>query len=377
MSNGIKRIGAIKNMAVFQDFEWVKSVKEKDGKVSEFKAINILYGRNYSGKTTLSRIVRAMEAGQLSDKYENPSFSVTFAGGANATERKLEDHGEKIRVFNEDFVKDNLRFITNPEDSIEPFAILGDDNNKIEKQIEALEAKLGSQEEGKETGLYASLKKAKSDLFSANEEKKKAGGTLEKQLGDKATDRKIGIKYNSERFGDQNYNIQKLKTDITKVMADTYQRPTDDQLKQHENLILEKKLGEIPLFNPPGLNVSKLSDEAEVLVSKAIAASDKIEELVKDAVLHRWVNEGWGLHKGKRENCAFCDSKISESRWEDLNKHFDEESDRLGSDINQAIYRIGVEKERVSSALSIVKNRFYSTFHERLEKLEKNTRSRN
>ncbi len=64
-------------------------------------------------------------------------------------------HGKAVRVFNEDFVRANLRFITNPDDSIEPFAILGDDNNKIEKEIETLEAELGSKEEGKETGLYA------------------------------------------------------------------------------------------------------------------------------------------------------------------------------------------------------------------------------
>ncbi|MEB3733722.1 AAA family ATPase [Halopseudomonas pachastrellae] len=29
--------------------------------IAEFKKINILYGRNYSGKTTLSRIFRALE----------------------------------------------------------------------------------------------------------------------------------------------------------------------------------------------------------------------------------------------------------------------------------------------------------------------------
>ncbi|WP_419629631.1 hypothetical protein [Thiolapillus sp.] len=37
--------------------------------------------------------------------------------------------------------------MTNPDDSIEAFAILGDDNNKIEKEIETLERELGSKEE--------------------------------------------------------------------------------------------------------------------------------------------------------------------------------------------------------------------------------------
>ena len=50
MSGKIQKIDLIKNMAVFQDFQWVSSVRDRDNKIAEFKKINILYGRNYSGK---------------------------------------------------------------------------------------------------------------------------------------------------------------------------------------------------------------------------------------------------------------------------------------------------------------------------------------
>lgn len=63
MSGEIKRIDLIKNMAVFQDFRWSSAVRDKGNNVAEFKKINIFYGRNYSGKITLSRIFRAMETG--------------------------------------------------------------------------------------------------------------------------------------------------------------------------------------------------------------------------------------------------------------------------------------------------------------------------
>lgn len=58
----ITKFKSIKNLAVFQNFEWDNTVKEKNGTIKEFKDINILYGRNYSGKTTLSRILRALQA---------------------------------------------------------------------------------------------------------------------------------------------------------------------------------------------------------------------------------------------------------------------------------------------------------------------------
>ena len=61
----IIKIADIKNLAVFKNFKWDNSVKTKDGKIDVFKDINIFYGRNYSGKTTLSRIFRAYETATL------------------------------------------------------------------------------------------------------------------------------------------------------------------------------------------------------------------------------------------------------------------------------------------------------------------------
>ena len=367
----IQKIISIGNLAVFKDFDWDKEVRNESGDVMDFQAINVIYGRNYSGKTTLSRILRAMETGQFSDKFENPSFTVALADGTQITQTTLRDHGKTVRVFNEDFVRANLRFITNPDDSIEPFAILGDDNNKIEKEIEALEEELGSKEEGKETGLHAQKIAANTEYTTAFQAHKKANDYLEKQLKDKAIDRKIGIKYKSERFGDQNYDIQKLKTEIKKVRRVGYQPPTDEQLAQHEKLISEKTLQPISPFSAPRLECESLTTATEALLAKKISESDKIEELVKDAVLNRWVNDGRTHHKGKRDKCAFCDNPISEERWKVLEKHFDEESERLEKDIDALIDRIVTEKNTVSAALAIDKSLFYSKFHNQLDELTK------
>ena len=50
MGDEIKRIDLIKKIAVFKDFSWDSSVRDDSNKIAEFKKINILYGRNYSGK---------------------------------------------------------------------------------------------------------------------------------------------------------------------------------------------------------------------------------------------------------------------------------------------------------------------------------------
>ena len=60
MSEGIKKIDFIKNMAVFHDFRWTSSVRDDSNNVAEFKKINILYGRNYSGKTDIPHLSKAI-----------------------------------------------------------------------------------------------------------------------------------------------------------------------------------------------------------------------------------------------------------------------------------------------------------------------------
>lgn len=81
------------------------------------------------------------------------------------------------------------------------------------------------------------------------------------------------------------------------------------------------------------------------------------------------MNEGRTHHKGKREKCAFCDNFISENRWQELEKHFDEESDQLEKDIDTLINMIDMEKNMTDSALFIDKAKFYSNFHNQLDEL--------
>lgn len=170
MSELIKKIDSIKNMAVYDNFQWSSSMRDGGNNIAEFKKINILYGRNYSGKTTLSRILRALETGSISDKYSSPEFHLSFCSGRNSTQNSLNNHGQIIRVFNEDFVRDNLHFIIDDEQTINSFAILGEDNAKLEEKIENHETELGN-EEGK-SGLLGDFLGAEEKLKQARKNHK-------------------------------------------------------------------------------------------------------------------------------------------------------------------------------------------------------------
>lgn len=363
----IEKFSEIKNLAVFADFNWDNEVLE-NGRSKKLEKINILYGRNYSGKTTLSRILRALETGALSDKYDNPLFTVTFKDGYSINQSKLTNCTTKIRVFNEDFVKDNLRFFSNPDDSITPFAILGEDNNNTEKQIKDLENQLGVEEPETKTGLYEQLESQFKKYTKAKVELEKAEGNLEKLLKEKATGNPFGIKYNFEKFGDQNYNKTKLLSDITKVTRETY-RAIDSKTKSDlENLLAEKTKVEIRKLPDTNLFFKNFCELTEELITKKIAASDKIMELLMDAALNDWVKKGFELHQN-RSSCIFCDNPITDDRWQVLFRHFDEETKKLEDDIDSLLLKIDREIQVIETGFNIDIDEFYLNFQEDIQKL--------
>ena len=366
MSGEIKKIDSIKNMAVFQDFHWVSSVKDETNNVAEFKKINIFYGRNYSGKTTLARIFRAMETGSISNNYVSPEFKLSFDDGTSVTQSSLTGHGQVVRVFNEDFVKENLRFIANDEDAINSFAILGEDNTKIEEEIKQHETELGTEED--KSKLVGIMLGAAEKHGSAKKEHDEKSASLEGKLRDKANKSGTGIKHN-KAFGDANYNVTKIKTDINTVRGKSYTQITSDQVDKYHELLREEPKQPIPESTPFNLSYSNFVTKAKELVQKKIQASDPIQELLNDAVLETWVRSGRIHHQGKRSQCAFCGNDLPSELWNKLDKHFNKESEDLRSAIEHLLASIDTEKNRVPNMLKIKTTDFYSNFNSNLETL--------
>lgn len=364
----ITKFKTIKNLAVFQNFVWDSTVRDAASNVQQFKDINVIYGRNYSGKTTLSRIVRALEKGGISDKYENPEFEVCIKDLADATQTNLTSHGKKIRVFNEDFVKDNLRFIVNPDESINPFAILGG-NADLQTEIDALKLTLGKNDEGSETGFYLELKNAKEIAATSKQAYDSANSTLNQQLSYKAINNPNGIRYKADRFGDQNYNISKLKDEIAIVSEPTFTQLTDAQVIEKDTLLKERVNQDVRSLSKHTIDIPSISSKAEVLITKPISSSDKIEQLVKDAVLNRWVKDGRQHHKDKLDKCAFCGSAITEERWKELDSHFDEESEKLEKEIDALLLEIQQQISALNNCLSINKTVFYAKYYKDIDRL--------
>ncbi|MCW8966284.1 MAG: AAA family ATPase, partial [Candidatus Pacearchaeota archaeon] len=289
-----------------------------------------------------------------------------FDGDTNVTQNSLTCHGQVVRVFNEDFVKENLRFIVDDEHTINSFAILGEDNTKLEEEIKQNETELGSEED--KSGLVGTMLETAETHHSAKKDHDDKLSSLEGKLRDKANKAGTGIKHN-KAFGDANYNVPKIKADINTVSAKSYNLITSEQVDKYHDLLKEEPKKEISEFTPFNLKYSTFVTTTKELIGKKIQASDPIQELLNDAVLETWVRNGREHHKEKRTQCAFCGSDLPSDLWEKLGKHFNKESEELRTAIDHLISSIDTEKTRIPNLLKIKTSDFYSSFSSDLETL--------
>lgn len=127
----IKKLNKIKEFGIFKDFRWVNTIPE-------FEKYNLMYGWNYSGKTTLSRIFRAFEMRSAHPCYTSAEFELENDDGAKHKHTDLTTL-PKVRVFNQDFIGKNLKWYSNGE-HIEPIFLLGEQNVELQNQLDQKKA---------------------------------------------------------------------------------------------------------------------------------------------------------------------------------------------------------------------------------------------
>lgn len=348
----------IANFGSFNDFLWDTDVREPHGVVRKFKKLNILYGRNYSGKTTLSRIFRSFEVGQIPPRYENPSFQVKTADG-QWTQAQLSVQGTPIRVYNKDFVEANLAFLRDEQGHIQPFAVLGAVNKEVEQNIEKVKAQLGSKET--DTGLRAAFFKKQVEEGNAKTTVTRKKEALNKKLVDKANGRPGGIKHN-KLYSNPYYDIRNLNADISHVQSHQIVALDETVRAEKIGLLSEKSLNAIGLIAEFASSIAALDKRAVAIAGEKIQPSAPLQDLLNSALLANWVRQGRSLHVN-RDCCAFCRQPLPSDLTETLNKHFNEESEKLQTKIQNFLQDCESERARVQALVLPERDRFYSSFH--------------
>jgi wobble nucleotide-excising tRNase len=353
----------IEKFGLFENYKWENEV----GKQETFCRLNIIYGRNYSGKTTLSRILKCIEDKQLHDNYSDAKFNIAFTNGANISQNNLQEELQdyKIRVYNSDFVKKNFNWLHNEDGTINPFTILGAKNVEIDNQIKEIETSLGSIEEGKECGLLYQEKQAKETY----EQKKTAHDKKEIELNNSLTEQAKKIKNNATIYNVPTYQINTIKKDISN--AQQQGELTDDILSEKKKLLKEEPKETLTTLQEAKLQFEAYYNQVNELLKKQIKPSEPIQELINDSLLQEWVRQGIDKHKNKRATCAFCGSQIDKSLWDKLDAHFSKESEELRQELKTKKDQLEQAKKNLSNFFTLSKEQFYSYFALQFDTLQK------
>ena len=359
----IRKIKSIKNSGVFKDFKW----QGKESQVKkDFKRVNIFYGRNYSGKTTLSRIFRSLEQETPPEGWE---FTIIKQKeGEKQKEDEIshtscKDHGLNIRVFNKDFIKEHLAYIYDETKPIDGFAIFGKENVQLEQEIKELKEEIKKRREEEGT--------AKEKHTEAETACKKKDAEYSDFLSSKA----IAIK-KDERFKKTSYRKDTLEKDIQKRKNDEKIKLNEEKKKQYEQTLKEEK-------KDPAHKLEFTSNDDHLQSH----AKDLIERNITSETLQRFKDhpetEGWvekGLHSYKKEQdgpspCPFCESLLEEEFWEKLTGHFNKETEQIKEDLEQLTKKVEKEEDNVKrlkdSLNSMQYSSFYSNYQQNIENLNK------
>lgn len=356
----------IDNFGILKDFNWNSAISSD----YKFKKLNIIYGRNYSGKTTLSRLFRSIENKILHNDYDSPNFAFTLEDGSKVNQDNLIDNNIDICVYNTDFVKDNLNWLHNEDGTIKPFAILGEINIEVEKKIQEFNDKLGDspdevEKEGYRKGLYSELKAKEKEFGVIKNDYKTKKDSIEKKLKDKANN---DIKTNP-LYKDVNYTVPKIKRDIETIKTQIVTKLTDEDIEQHKKLIKEETKRDVTELPEKKPNFVKYYNETKELLDRQIKPSDTIQDLINDSLLQEWVRRGRSLHENKRNTCAFCGNSIDDKLWDKLDKHFNKESEILRKEILNKIEELKKAKNGLDNFIKFNEKDFYSQLENDVKKL--------
>jgi wobble nucleotide-excising tRNase len=287
----LKSIERIRKLGVYQTYT-------KPAGIKEFSSKNLIYGWNYSGKTTLSRLFAKLEAKSPHPDFKDCEF--TFNGGPDAiTEKNFHQLTQSVRVFNPDFVRDNLSFDSG---SCNAILLLGKESEEAQRKINKLNDRVKAAME-----CSRGLSKTFDEHNEAIREAKRVF----------AQNIRLRIKIDP-------YNAAHLDNDILAIgLLDESQLLSEKNLADAIDLALtpdsKKPLEVSPVHSAP--SIKKLHEDAKGLLSATPTFSNTLRHLEENPAVERWIESGLGLHV-EPGTCEFCGNTITQNRLDAFRSHF-------------------------------------------------------
>ncbi len=300
----IQQIDHLRDFGIYRNFH--------GGSLPAFAKFNLIYGWNYSGKTTLSRMFQILEKPERIASWPNSSFRLVLSDASVVTHASLVTNPPpKTRVFNREFVTCNFA----QEHTAPAVFILGAQNVALRQRLELLNHRRERVAQ-LEARLQEQATQAAGEIDQLGTDKARDAGAL---LGDRLFRRPVLMR-----------RVEEVRQDYAaSLLTDA---DVTAKLEICRTTSAWTVLNAVPTTLP---NLVALSASVAALLGQT-ASNRAIERLKADRNLETWVRTGMAFHQGKRE-CEFCGSPISDSRLELLRGHFSQEYEALVGELKAKV----------------------------------------
>jgi len=301
----ITSINYLTKFGSYRQFQW--------GNNTPFTKCNLIYGWNYSGKTTLSRLFEILADPIKLSQWPGCQFEVELQDGSKLTQSSLANP-QRIKVFNRDFIQSNFQ----QEHKAPAVFIVGGDTIHLRNQI-------------------ARLNKHETKLYTIKDELTRSHQQLRRVLDSLGTSYASSI---ATLTGDKTYNRTKLSAEVDRVNAnpEIFLLPEDGLQARISLLRSIQEWVEISPVANAETTVDLLYEGFSAMMEKT-ASNEAIAKLKENRVLESWIRTGLTHHKDTTQ-CEFCGSTISTDRLTALQRHFSEAYEDLTLEVASQLSKL-------------------------------------
>jgi wobble nucleotide-excising tRNase len=319
----IEKILTIEKFGVFNDFNW-----NRDSNLQDFKEKNIIYGWNYSGKTTLSRIFCSLRDKTIHTDYPEAKFKLRLENSQDFDSENLDTYDKTVFIFNKEYIDSKLTWDSRTELG-EPIAFDVGENTTIRSEIEKLEEKID----------YAKVRKTATQqpINTFNEFE-----TWRFREESKAI--RLIISNNTIPFDKGHF-----KTSLNSISKDNIDSFIISENKEIKVLkVLSNSTNNFLEFDELKieLKLNNFKNAVSALLKEEPAKDVVIDILEKNKDLYGWVKEGLGFEENS-ETCSFCGNQVETNRITTLNNYFSNASKDLRD-------RISAIRNSISSEIALI-----------------------
>lgn len=326
----LRRLEHIKNCGIFEDFRW-------DPASPDLARINVIYGRNGAGKTSLAGALDGLRHSADDEGFKRVSVVVADdAPTTRSTGFNDDSVFDRVHVFSEHYVARSHRF-TPAAAEMDAVLTVGERPVDADRRLEELRE------------LVRSTTEKRDRAIGEERDAQRAIESTYRDISQKVVDAasRAGGRWRSR--GNFSAGVVRTAFASTRTM---WTELNAEELREKIGLINSDKSEALP---DADLVVSVPPDLADRL-STALSATPStviLDTLAAHPEATSWVDTGRHLHRGSG-TCIFCGSTLTGERKSLIDRHFSDEVEKLQANLRGIIRELGALEESVDRALSVI-----------------------